>query len=193
MAGLLADRFSKRWLVIGSLAIWSVVTTLTGLGNSLMALLVLRVAMGISESMFMPAAISLTANAHAPHQRSRAIAILTTGQIVGTLVGGSFGGWMAGIGQWRMAFFILGAIGLLYVIPYALFLNTAARSCDTNPTDGAATEPVAAPASTYADAAAPRPALRRCTYFCVLYFQYSYSVYGRSMRGCPPLCITSLT
>lgn len=133
VAGMLADRFSKRWLVIGSLAIWSVVTTLTGMANSLAVMLVLRVAMGVSESMFMPAAIALTANAHAPHQRSRAIAILTTGQIVGTIVGGSFGGWMAGAGHWRLAFFILGGVGLLYVVPYALFLRSISGSCETNP------------------------------------------------------------
>lgn len=131
VAGMLADRISKRWLVIGSLGIWSVVTTLTGMANSLAALLVLRVAMGVSESMFMPAAIALTANAHAPHQRSRAIAILTTGQIVGTIVGGSFGGWMAAVGQWRLAFFILGGVGLLYVVPYALFLRRMSGSCET--------------------------------------------------------------
>ncbi len=75
VAGWLADRFSKRWLVMGSLAIWSIVTLLTGLVNSVVMMLVLRAAMGISESMYMPAAVSLTANAHAPHQRSRAVAI----------------------------------------------------------------------------------------------------------------------
>lgn len=124
VAGLMADRFPKRWLVIGSLAIWSIVTTLTGLVNTVAMMLVLRAAMGISESMYMPAAISLTASAHAPHQRSRAVAILTTAQIVGTFAGGTFGGWMAGLGQWRMAFFILGGIGLLYAVPYWLFLRT---------------------------------------------------------------------
>ena len=124
LAGLAADRFSKRWLVIGSLAIWSVVTTATGLVNSVLMMLLLRAAMGISESMYMPAAVALTANAHAPHQRSRAVAILTTAQIVGTFVGSSFGGVMASFGQWRWAFFILGGIGLLYALPYWLFLRS---------------------------------------------------------------------
>ncbi len=102
IAGIVADRVSKRWLVIGSLAIWSVVTLATGLVNSVLMMLILRAAMGISESMYMPAAVSLTANAHLPHQRSRAVAILTTAQIVGTFAGGSFGGWMAGLGHWRL-------------------------------------------------------------------------------------------
>ena len=124
IAGLVADRYSKRWLVIGSLAIWSIVTIATGLVNSVTMMLVLRACMGISESMYMPAAVSLTADAHAPHQRSRAVAILTTAQIVGTFAGGTFGGLMAGYGAWRIAFFLLGGIGLLYVLPYWAFLRT---------------------------------------------------------------------
>jgi predicted MFS family arabinose efflux permease len=88
-----------------------------------MMLLALRAAMGISESLYMPTAIALTANAHAPEQRSRAIATLTTAQIAGTVAGSWFGGWMADRGQWRGAFFVLGAMGALYALPYFLFLR----------------------------------------------------------------------
>ncbi len=123
IAGQIADRVSKRWLVVGSLAIWSLVTVATGFATSVFMLLALRAAMGISESLYMPAAIALTANAHAPEKRSRAIAALTTAQIVGTVGGAWFGGWMAQRGQWREAFFALGAVGLLYAIPYFLFLR----------------------------------------------------------------------
>jgi predicted MFS family arabinose efflux permease len=89
----------------------------------------LRAAMGISESLFMPTAIALTANAHTPNRRSRAIAALTTAQIAGTVAGSRFGGWMADRGEWRAAFFILGAVGVLYAVPYFLFLRTV----DENP------------------------------------------------------------
>mgnify|MGYP003852435305 CR=1 FL=1 len=57
------------------------------------------------ESLFMPTAIALTANAHPPALRSRAVSLLTTAQIAGTVGGSWFGGWMADRGQWR------GAIG----------------------------------------------------------------------------------
>ena len=124
IAGQVGDKFSKRRLVVLSLAIWSVVTVATGLATSAVMLLALRAAMGVSESLFMPAAIALTANAHAPTRRSRAIAALTTAQIAGTVGGGWFGGWMAQNGHWREAFFVLGAVGLLYSVPYFLFLRT---------------------------------------------------------------------
>ncbi len=122
IAGQLGDRFSKRKLVVMSLIIWSIVTIATGFANSASTMLSLRGVMGISESLFMPTAIALTANAFSPALRSRAIAVLTTAQIAGTVAGSWFGGWMADLGHWRDAFFILGAVGLVYAVPYFLFL-----------------------------------------------------------------------
>lgn len=131
VAGQLADRFSKRLLVVISLVIWSLVTVATGFAGTAVMMLGLRAAMGISESLFMPTAIALTANAHPPERRSRAIAVLTTAQIAGTVAGSWFGGWMADRGEWRAAFFILGIVGVLYAVPYFLFL----RKVDENPTE----------------------------------------------------------
>lgn len=123
LAGQLADRFSKKLLVVISLVIWSLVTIATGLATSAAILLTLRAAMGVSESLYMPAAISLTANATPTAYRSRALAVLTTAQIAGTVAGAWFGGWMAQQGRWREAFFILGGVGILYAVPYFLFLK----------------------------------------------------------------------
>src|SRR5207244_2942984 len=106
---------------------WSIVTVATGFSTSAFMLLGLRAAMGVSESLYMPAAIALTANAHAAAHRSRAIAALTTAQIAGTVGGGWFGGWMAEHGHWRDAFFVLGAVGLLYAAPYFLFLHSVSE------------------------------------------------------------------
>ncbi len=124
IAGQLGDRCSKRTLVVLSLIIWSIVTAATGSATSAMMMLALRAAMGVSESLFMPTAIALTANAHAPEQRSRAIATLMTAQVAGTVAGAWFGGWMADLGNWRGAFYTLGAVGMLYALPYFMFLRS---------------------------------------------------------------------
>ncbi len=123
IAGQVADRVSKRLLVVLSLVLWSVVTLATGFASGAAMLLLLRAAMGVSEGLYMPAAIALTANAHAPQQRSRAVSILTTAQIFGTVGGSWFGGWMAQQGRWREAFVILGIIGLVYAVPYRWLLR----------------------------------------------------------------------
>ena len=123
LAGQLADRIAKKKLVVWSLVIWSFVTVATGLAGSAFMLLLLRGAMGVSESLFMPAAIALTANSMPPEKRSFAVSLLTTAQIAGVAAGATFGGWMAENGVWRYAFFILGAAGVLYAIPYFIFLS----------------------------------------------------------------------
>lgn len=123
IAGQLGDRFSKRRLVVVSLVIWSLVTAATGLATSVGMLLWLRAAMGVSEALFMPAAVALTGNAFSPKLRSRALAALTTAQIAGIVAGSRFGGVMADDGLWRTAFFVLGAVGVLYAVPCAWFLR----------------------------------------------------------------------
>jgi predicted MFS family arabinose efflux permease len=123
LAGQLADRIAKKKLVVWSLVIWSFVTVATRLAGSAGMLLLLRGAMGVSESLFMPAAIALTANSMPPEKRSFAVSLLTTAQIAGVAAGATFGGWMAENGVWRYAFFILGAAGVLYAIPYFIFLS----------------------------------------------------------------------
>jgi MFS family permease len=138
IAGYIGDRFSKRVLVVLSLVVWSIVTVATGCATSAMMMLSLRAAMGISESLYMPTAIALTANAHAPENRSRAIATLTTAQIAGIVAGSWFGGWMADRGQWRGAFFVLGAVGVLYALPYFKFLRGVNEPAQTPAKAGAA-------------------------------------------------------
>jgi predicted MFS family arabinose efflux permease len=123
ISGYLGDRFSKRLLVVLSLVVWSIVTIGTGLVASGSMLLAMRGAMGISESLYMSSAVALTASAYPAARRSRAVSMLMTGQIAGTVVGSWFGGWMADRGQWRAAFFVLGAVGVLYALPYFAFLR----------------------------------------------------------------------
>lgn len=123
LAGELGDRISKRTLITLSLVLWSIVTALTGLAGSAFTLLSCRALMGISESVFYPAAATLSAEAHGSKGRSRAIAILGTAQLAGIVMGGWYGGFMADHGLWRSAFFSLGLVGALYAIPYSFFLR----------------------------------------------------------------------
>lgn len=164
IAGQIGDRFSKRLLVVISLVIWSLVTVATGLAGTAAMLLALRAAMGVSESLFMPTAVALTANAHPPELRSRAVAALTTAQIAGTVGGSWFGGWMADRGEWRAAFFLLGAVGVLYAVPYFLFLRRV---------DEAPAEPVKPGGSAFA-----LPVLLRVRTFLLLCGVFPVFVFG---------------
>jgi len=123
VAGQIGDRFSKRRLVALSLLLWSGVTALTGLSQSVGMVLTCRALTGITESLFVPAAVALIANAHFPENRSRAFALYATGQLAGIVLGGWYGGFVAQNFHWRLAFYSLGIAGILYCFPFFRFLR----------------------------------------------------------------------
>jgi len=123
VAGQIGDRFSKRRLVALSLLLWSGVTAITGLSQSVGMILTCRALTGVTEALFVPAAVALLANAHRPENRSRAFALYATGQLAGIVLGGWYGGFVAQQFQWRLAFYTLGLAGMLYCVPYFRFLS----------------------------------------------------------------------
>ena len=127
VAGILGDRFSKTKLVAASVAIWSAFTVLSGLSPNGLFLLVCRGLLGVSESMFMPAAYGLMAAAHGPETRSKAVGIFATSQLVGVAVGGSLSGFVAERLHWRASFWLLGGVGILFTWPLLRFFNRMPR------------------------------------------------------------------
>jgi MFS family permease len=128
IGGYLADRYSRRHVIAGSLFVWSLVTWTTGQVTSYHELLATRALMGISEAFYIPAALALIADFHRGHTRSRAIGFHQMGIYVGVIVGG-FGGYVAdhpALG-WRWAFELCGLIGIVYAVPLFLFLRNPPR------------------------------------------------------------------
>jgi len=124
LAGAIADRFSRKWLIVGSLFVWSGVTLAMAFTNSYSHLLWLRAIMGISEALYIPAALSLIADFHQQKTRSLAIGIHMTGLYMGQALGG-FGATLAEAFTWHTAFFSFGTVGILYALVLILLLREA--------------------------------------------------------------------
>lgn len=120
-AGVVADRVSRKWLVVGSLFVWSAVTYLMGYATDFTQLYWLRALMGISEALYIPSALSLIADWHEGKSRSLAIGIHMTGLYVGQAVGG-FGATIAATFSWHSTFHWFGIIGIAYSVVLALCL-----------------------------------------------------------------------
>jgi MFS family permease len=148
IGGYLADRYSRRHVIAGSLVVWSSITWATGHVTSYEQLLWTRALMGISEAFYIPAALALIADFHLGPTRSRAVGLHQMGIYVGVIIGG-FGGYAAdhpSLG-WRWAFEICGLIGVVYAVPLFLLLRNpvrpAAGGSARRPSPGAAVRELA--------------------------------------------------
>jgi ACS family D-galactonate transporter-like MFS transporter len=121
MAGLIADRINRKWLIAGSLGVWSGVTLTMGYATSFSQLYVLRAIMGVSEALYIPAGLALIADYHRGTTRSLAVGIHMTGLYVGQAMGG-FGATVAHTWSWQTAFHSFGLIGLAYCVILILLL-----------------------------------------------------------------------
>ncbi|QCY14743.1 MFS transporter [Pseudomonas sp. MPC6] len=129
--GWACDRFSRRKVLFGGFAIWSIATVCAGLSKSFPALFASRVAVGAAEASLMPAAYSMIADRVPRHRMTTAMSIFGMGPKLGNAFAFGVGGWViaytASVGSinfpllgemnaWRSALILLGAPGVLLAL-----------------------------------------------------------------------------
>ena len=157
-AGAIADRISRKWLIIGSLTVWSGVTLAMGFCTTYNQIYVLRALMGISEALYIPAGLSLIADYFTGSSRSLAVGIHMTGLYLGQAVGG-FGATIAAAFSWQQTFLCFGIVGVAYAALLCILLedrrserlnngvedNAAMEACDSAAGAATAQKPAAEP------------------------------------------------
>lgn len=126
VSGIVADRVNRKWLIVISLAVWSAVTLAMGYATNYHQIYWLRAAMGVSEALYIPAALSLIADYFTGKQLSLAIGIHMTGLYMGQAVGG-FGAFVADHISWQSTFHWFGVVGIAYAIVLIAFLREKRR------------------------------------------------------------------
>jgi len=122
ISGMIADRLNRKWLIVGSLFVWSAITFAMGFAKTFDQLYWLRALMGISEALYIPAGLSLIADYHSSKTRSLAVGIHMTGLYMGQALGG-FGATIAAEFSWQNAFISFGLIGIVYSVVLIIFLR----------------------------------------------------------------------
>ena len=107
----IADRSSRRTVISIGLAVWSLMTAVSGLVRSYPQLLLARIGVGVGEASCSPAAHSLIADLFPPERRGRAFAIYAIGAPLGGVAGYLVGGWVAEFFGWRSALMVVGLPG----------------------------------------------------------------------------------
>jgi len=121
-SGAVADRISRKWLIVGSLGVWSGVTYAMGYATDFHQLMWLRGIMGISEALYIPSALSLIADFFTGKSRSLAIGLHMTGLYCGQALGG-FGSLVASTWSWQATFHWFGIAGMAYAVVLMFLLH----------------------------------------------------------------------
>lgn len=127
LAGLIGDRWSRKFLILGGLTFWSIITFLTAWSRKYEHLVLFRALEGLGEAFYMPASLSLISDYHGPETRSRAMGLHQSSVYAGTVVGGTVAGLCADRYGWRSGFYLFGGSGIILAVVLLFFLREPPR------------------------------------------------------------------
>jgi MFS transporter, ACS family, D-galactonate transporter len=125
-AGWLVDRFDVKWVFALGFFIWSAATAVTGVLHGFVALLAIRVVLGVGESVAFPAYGKILGSHFKERNRGFANSVVITGLALGPAVGMLLGGNLVGRFGWRPFFVTLGLAGLLWLVPWWAWMPRSA-------------------------------------------------------------------
>jgi MFS transporter, ACS family, D-galactonate transporter len=122
VSGWLVDRFHVNWVIAGGFFLWSAATAATGLVRGFALLLVLRMILGMGESVAYPSYSKLLAGHLPEHHRGIANALIDAGSKIGPALGTLLGGRLMALYGWRPFFIVLGLASLAWLPPWVKWM-----------------------------------------------------------------------
>ncbi len=133
VSGWLVDRFPVNWVLALGIVLWSAATFGTGLVGGFKLLLLMRLILGIGESVAYPSYSKIISRRFSESQRGRANSLISAGQACGPAVGTLLGGMLLAHAGWRLFFVVFGVASSLWLIPWLKFLRKPKPTTQSNP------------------------------------------------------------
>jgi MFS transporter, ACS family, D-galactonate transporter len=121
VAGWFTDRYPVKWVFAIGFVIWTAATFSTGFVQGVTSLFALRLLLGAGESVAFPAYSKIFASEFPPSRMGLPNAILNSGTKIGAALGILIGGLLIAAHGWRTMFFVLGGVGVLFLILWFIF------------------------------------------------------------------------
>ena len=122
LSGWLVDRFNVNWVFAAGFILWSAATAMTGIVQAFSALLVLRLLLGMSESVAYPSYSKIIALNFSEEHRGFANSMISAGLVLGPGFGMFFGGLLMARFGWRPFFIVLGLASMLWIVPWWMWM-----------------------------------------------------------------------
>ena len=126
IAGIVGDRIPRRYLVAGSVFLWSLATLASGFAAQFWVLLLARAVVGIGEAGYGTVAPAMISDLYPARMRTRTLSYFYVAIPVGSAAGFALGGWLGQTYGWHMAFIVGGLPGLLVAL-LTLFMPEPVR------------------------------------------------------------------
>lgn len=127
-----ADRSNRRNIVALAIAVWSLMTAVSGLVQNYMQLLLARIGVGVGEAGGSPPAHSIISDIFPPESRASALAFYSMGVNFGILFGFLAGGWLNELFDWRVAFMVVGLPGIIVALIVRFTMHEPIRGMSEN-------------------------------------------------------------
>jgi MFS family permease len=131
IAGVLADRYPRKVIIISGAIVWSAATLLTAVTHDFSTLLFRHILVGIGEATFVTIAPSFLADMYGESKRGRTFALFYIAVPVGTALGYLIGGQLGPHYGWRVPFYVAGAPGFLLALALLSVPEPQRGKCDT--------------------------------------------------------------
>jgi predicted MFS family arabinose efflux permease len=142
-----SDRYSRKWVIVGSLAAWSIFTAVGGLAHNFLHFALARLGVALGESGGVPPAHAMIVEHFPAHRRALPLAVYSAGASIGFMAGLMLGGFINDYANWRVALFMAMPPGLLL----ALVIAFAVRERPISATVAAAPTEADEPAPGFGD------------------------------------------
>ncbi|HLZ91501.1 MAG TPA: MFS transporter [Candidatus Acidoferrum sp.] len=135
LSGWLVDHLDVSWVLALGVLLWSVATLATGLVHGFLLLLLMRLILGVGESVSYPSYSKIIARHFSELRRGRANSLISAGQACGPAFGTLFGGLLMARVGWRWFFLALGVVSSFWLIPWLRAMPRAADSVESQAID----------------------------------------------------------
>ena len=138
--GWLADRTSRVRVLSIACAVWSGATAACGMVGSYGQLVIARMMVGVGEAGGVPPSYAIISDSFPRERRTTAMAIFNLGPPIGSALGVAFGASLAAAFNWRIPFYVIGAIGVVTALAVYLIVREPNRGGQDLPAKTVRTE-----------------------------------------------------
>lgn len=127
-SGHLVDRLGAHRMAAIGATVWSIAQILSGMATGFTTMLLTRLGLGVGEAPTFPVSYRSVRDWGPYTERGIAVGCIQAGTLLGPALSAPLVAWLIADTSWRISFYVTGAVGLLWVVVWALSVSTPEKT-----------------------------------------------------------------